>query len=241
MKRAYYCYLSLFTFSYLISSCGPPLNSGKKITTNTSVSSFSSVDIEAPVKTSIDIVKGATPSLQITGPESQVKMIKYKVEGNALKLYTESNMHFDWDDDIVAHIVLPTIEGVNMGGAGSTDITGIIAADSFSIDISGVGKVNIASVNVKTLYAEVSGAGKLNIKSGKAETCTYELSGTGYIDAFNVQAGNAAASVSGAGYINLSALQSLTSDISGVGTVRYKGHPVVTSSSSGVGRLSDAN
>lgn len=228
-------------FSVLYSSCGPPINGGKQVSNTPVVAAFDGVEIDAPLKASIDVTPGTQPGVVIAGPEDLTKYIKTKVENNTLQIYMDDDIHFGWDDDLKAHITVPALKMLSISGAGSTDVNGNVAGADFKLDISGVGKVNIAAVNIATLSADVSGAGKVTIKSGRIQSGGFDLSGTGYIDAYGAQCTEAKATVSGAGFINVNVNQKLAADISGIGSIRYKGHPEITSSTSGVGKLVNAN
>ncbi len=205
------------------------------------VTGFHAIDVSAPVTCNINIQPGSTPSVQFSGSESLIKMIRVKVEDGTLDIYSSDDFHIDWNDQVTATITLPSLTALDISGAGSTTVTGDITGNDFKLDISGVGKVTIPNINVTELTADVSGAGKVNLVSGTVQNGHYDLSGTGAIDAFGVQHTDATASVSGAGYIHLSVSDKLNADVSGVGSVRYKGHPNVTSDNSGVGSVTAEN
>jgi len=214
---------------------------GKILTDNRTVSSFNSIDIDAPVKSNITVTPGAQPSLVLNGYENIVKIIKVRVEGNTLHIYTDNFLNLSSDKDVSAEITVPSLTSLSISGASDANINGNISGSDFSLRISGVGKVNIANVNVSNLSAHISGAGDVIINSGSVNTAIYQLSGTGSVSAFNLQTQQSSATVSGAGDIELNVQKQLDAHISGAGSIRYKGHPVISSGVSGIGKLTDAN
>lgn len=242
MKKGF-LFLSLFciSLSFLFSSCGPMIGKGKILTQTRAVSSFSSIDIDAPVKSNITVNPSAQPSLTLNGYENILSIIKVRVEGNTLHIYTDNFLNLSSDKDVTAEITVPSLSSLSISGASDANINGNITGSDFTLHISGVGKVNIASVNVTNLSAHISGAGDVAISAGTIGTAVYQLSGTGSVSAFNVQTQQSSATVSGAGDIELNVQKSLDAHISGAGSISYKGHPVISSGVSGVGKLTDAN
>ena len=77
------------SFSVLFSSCGPPLDNGKKVSKNMDITNFHAVEIDAPVTSIITIQPGATPSVQFSGSESLIKMLRVKTEDSTLDIYSD--------------------------------------------------------------------------------------------------------------------------------------------------------
>lgn len=242
MKKGFLL-LSLFCLSlpFIFSSCGPMVGKGKVLTENRPVTSFTTIDIDAPVKSNITINPSAQPSVSLNGYENILKIIKVRVEGNTLHIYTDNFLNLSSDKDVSADIIVPSLSSLSISGASDATINGNITGSDFNLHISGVGKVNMASVNVTNFSAHISGAGDVTIGTGTIGTAVYKLSGTGSVSAFNVQTQQSSATVSGAGDIELNVQKALDAHISGAGSIRYKGHPVVSSSVSGIGKLTDAN
>jgi len=242
MKKGF-LFLSLFciAFPLLFSSCGPMVGKGKILTQTRAVTSFNTVDIDAPVKSNITINPSAQPSLTLNGYENILNIIKVRVEGNTLHIYTDNFLNLSSDKDVTAEITVPSLAALSISGASDANINGNVTGSDFTLHISGVGKVNMASVNVPNFSAHISGAGDVTIGAGTIGTAVYQLSGTGSVSAFNVETQQCSATVSGAGDIELNVQKSLDAHISGAGSIRYKGHPVISSGVSGVGKLTDAN
>jgi len=243
MKKGFLLFLAAIgciSFAILFSSCGPPL-SGKSTTVSREGTYFNSILIEAAVDCKVTVQPGTTPSVQLSGPDNMVKLIKTKIEDSVLHIYTDDHFRIDWSDEVKANIIVPSLASLDMSGAGNTDVMGDVTGANLKLDMSGVGRLVLTSIHVTELIADVSGAGSIKIQSGTVQNAMYELSGTGSIDAFGAQHTVATTNVSGAGSINITALQKLTASISGVGNIRYKGHPVVSSDNSGVGKVTDAN
>ncbi len=215
--------------------------SGNKTTISPVVSSFSSINIEIPLKAEITVKEGA-PGVQIKGYENILKHIKATVENNTLTI------HYDLDDtwtihgdDMSAVITVPSLTGLTLSGAPDANLHGNITGSDFKLHISGASDIDIDSINTDNFTADVSGAADIKINGGKVNRAVYSLSGAGDIKAFHLQSQETSASISGAGDGQVTALQKLTASISGAGEIKYKGHPTITKNVSGVGELTDAN
>jgi len=217
------------------------IGSGNKINDTRTVTSFSAVDISAPVDASITIQDGATPSLQLSGYENLQKNIKTEVHEGKLLVYVPKGTELSTSEKVKMTIVLPALNSVSLSGATDAQLHGDIRCADFNLDISGASDVVIDNLNVEKFTADVSGAAKVNIMSGHTNAATYDMSGAAKIRAFGLTTLKTDASLSGAGVADVEADGTLNVHLSGVGAVHYKGHPVITTEKSGVGVVSDAN
>ena len=243
MKK-YLFFLACFTLITSVSSCRRNVlrGEGSKTSASPSVTPFTAVDIDLPIKTDITVGNATEPGIQLSGYGNVIKHIKTTVKNNVL--YISSDLGELWDincDDVTAQITLASITALTLTGAPDAYMHGNITGTDFKLDISGASKVVIDNINVDNFSSDVSGAADIEVKGGTVKKASYEISGAGKVLAFPLQANETIASISGAGKNEVTALTKLSATISGAGTIKYKGHPSVTQQVSGVGTISDAN
>lgn len=215
---------------------------GNKTTTTPSVPAFNAVEVELPIKATINVQEGGQPGVTFSGYENVLKHLSAKVENNALHIETDLDETWSIDCEGISIVVtLPSLVALSLEGASDADIHGNITGSEFKLDISGAGKAVIDNINVDNFSGDLSGAASVHVNGGAVKHATYEISGAGKVVAFPLQAKETTASISGAGKGEVTALEKLTASISGAGTIKYKGHPAVTKDISGAGTLSEAN
>ncbi len=244
MKKHLFFICAVLSLALSVTSCriNTLKGEGNKTTTSPSVASFTSVEIEVPLKASITVQAGAQASVQLSGYENILKHIRATVKDNVLLLTTDLSETWILDgDSITAQITVPSLAALTLTGAPDADIHGNIAGPAFDLDISGAADVVIDNITVDTFASDVSGAANIIVKGGSVKKASYEVSGAGKIKAFGLQSVETEASISGAGTSEVNATTTLSASISGAGTIKYKGHPSISQDISGVGSITDAN
>lgn len=122
---------------------------------------------------------------------------------------------------VVFTISAPTLEGLTINGASDVELEGSLVADSFLIDISGAGDVEVDSIKASQVSVNVRGAGDIDIEDLDCESLTVSVSGAGDCT-FAGRADSADIDVRGAGDVDISELkvQTLSKSVKGAGTVR---------------------
>lgn len=206
------------------------------------VSSFSSVEIAAPLTAIITIDSTATqPSFELKGYKNVLSEIKTEVKNNTLRIYKDDIISFANDEDVTATIKLPALNGVLVKGFADVDINGPLRSDMFNLIVKGAADVNVEKLYVNILTAQLSGAGSLKMEEGTANKADYKVSGAGEIEAYGVVTNDCTAALSGAGEIEINVQQKLDARLSGAGSISYKGHPQMSSNISGIGTIHDDN
>ncbi|MCL2003145.1 MAG: DUF2807 domain-containing protein [Oscillospiraceae bacterium] len=147
----------------------------------------------------------------------------YEVEvvGGELVLRTTRRINFSAANTPVLTVYTPVLEGLTVTGAGKFTAHDVIAADSFTLRLSGAGDVS-AGLDVGRLSVSVSGAGSIEL-AGTADTAELTMSGAGNLDAFQLQTRETSVRLSGAGAVRVYCTETLRIDASGIGAVEYKG------------------
>ena len=234
--------LFIASASLLLASCGEVYVKGKGnvVTEQKQVDGFSSIDIAAPVKAEITIQEGA-PSVSLDGYENVLKHIRVSTKNNELVIEVMDGVDLQTDKPVTAIIHLPRLENIDLSGAVTANVRGVMHADAIGCDLSGSTKLSIESIAAKTLDVDISGLGLLDVGSGQVETASYNVSGSGTINSYGMQANHVLVDVSGSGTIQTTALTDLDVSISGAGNVSYKGNPAIKQDISGAGSLKAVN
>jgi hypothetical protein len=242
MKKYFVC--SLIGFAAISMSCRTNrlVGEGNKGSSHPTVSAFDAVDVKLPIAVDITVQEGAAQMIRIDGYENLLSHVVTKVVGHKLKIYTDLDPSWSMDcDNIVCHIIVPSMAALSLSGAPDADVHGNIAGDEFKLDISGASTVTIDNINVNKFSTEVSGAGEIKVNGGSVKHADYSVSGAGKIKAFPLNTEETTAEISGAGRGEVSASQKLMASISGAGHIKYKGHPSVSQQVSGAGSIAEAN
>ena len=112
-------------------------------------------------------------------------------------------------------VSVPSLDGVELGGAGTVTIDGVTSAD-FGADLAGDGTL---------------------VVSGAVQQVTAVLSGTGTLDLHDLVATEGTAQLQGTGTIRIHATSVLDATLTGTGTILYGGDPTVTMRNTGTGTV----
>jgi Putative auto-transporter adhesin, head GIN domain len=196
----------------LLSACGDLVGSGKMVTEDRAVGSFSELEISGLGKAII--TQGNTPALRIEADDNVIGNIESKVEGNRLKINFKNGMNLT-TGRITYYVTVPNLTVIDTSGAAS------IEADA---------------LNTSSLRVKVSGAGDLRL-GGKAESLDLQMSGAGNLKAEKFEVASAKVSISGAGSADVTVSGKLDVSLSGVGSVTYGGNPQISQNISGLGSV----
>ena len=135
----------------------------------------------------------------------------------------------------VLTVSTPVLNRLSIEGAGIFTAYDKIKADSFTLDLSGVGSGK-AELDVKSLFVDLSGAGSFEL-SGRVDNADLNMSGAGELKALSLQTQTANVNLSGAGTVAIYCARNLRIDTSGVGTVKYKGSPDIDINRNGMASI----
>ncbi|OSZ78108.1 hypothetical protein CAP35_07545 [Chitinophagaceae bacterium IBVUCB1] len=236
-------YMCLLLLSVALFSCKTNNEKGsdKVITKNYSVTSFTAIDVNAPIDVNIKIANVAAPSVTIKGEEGVVKQITCVVNNGVLEISKERIISFNMDKDLVADITMPSITALTIKGVADTKISGKITGASFALNVKGAGDVEIDDLATGNFQSAVSGAGDVLVKSGSVDSADIKVAGAGDVDAYGLQVKKMNASISGTGDMDITVSETLNASINGAGSIHYKGNPSVTSDINGIGSIKKAN
>lgn len=181
------------------SNLGGIQGSGTARSETRAVSGFTKVDAGGAVN--IEIVAQKDFGVAVEADDNLLANIKTEVSGDTLKIYSEDTI--SPKTPINVKISMPAIEGLDLSGASSG---------------------NISSVKADALELKASGASKIRI-DGATNELTADASGASTIDAESLQTQDADVEASGASRATVAASGELNVEASGASKIVYVGEP----------------
>ncbi|MBU8870028.1 MAG: DUF2807 domain-containing protein [Gemmatimonadales bacterium] len=186
--------------------------SGEMETRKMDVAEFDRVDLRGAFD--VEISFGKKQELKITIDDNLWDILVVEVHRGTLDL--------DWDEsvrpdsDCLIEIVTPSLEAIDLHGAGDIDISDF-RGSSFSFNLSGAGNLTM---------------------DGEVDDLDVRLSGAGDVNTRELRAKDVEISISGAGNAKVYASDSINGRVSGVGNLTYYGDPENKKTRvSGLGRI----
>lgn len=207
----------LLAMAFALSGCNPFCHqiqgSGVSKTESRTVGSFDEIDFGGSAR--LEVTVGAKESLQITGDDNLVPLLKTRVEGHRLVIDQEDSCNPK--TPLVIRITTPSLK---------------------EFDLSGAGDAVLRNVKSEKLHVKLSGAADIEA-DGQISELELDLSGAGSADLKDLTAKNANIGISGAGSVDLTVTDTLDASVSGAGSVTYGGDPkTVNKEISGAGSIS---
>ncbi|MDP5338597.1 MAG: DUF2807 domain-containing protein [Nodularia sp. (in: cyanobacteria)] len=203
--------LSLLTGCSL--NLGGLRGSGIAKTESRKVAGFSSISSKSIGK--ITIQQTGKESLMITADDNILPLLESRVADNVLYLTMRKDTSINPIKPIEFFVEVKSLESLNIDGVGSVEVTDI-QSKQLSISLDGVGSMTIAG-SVDVLELDLSGVGSFQGENFKTKQATVRNSGVG------------------SAVVNVS--QQLDATVSGVGSIEYIGSPQVRESRRGVGSV----
>lgn len=144
------------------------------------VTAFNSLDVSGVFN--VTLTKGNTCSVSITTEEEIVPYLRIRVEGQELKLgFVEGGVPKSIQKKfknytVKAQVTMPMIKGLEMSGVTNFRTTDNFETSFFELDMSGVSKVEFATLTCATFSADMSGVASLYADL-VTEDVTWEISG----------------------------------------------------------------
>ena len=242
MKTRMMCFV-LLMFMFLM-SCNLLTNINTKTITpsevivseNRDVSGFTAIEFSTLGK--VNIIQGDQESLNISGPDNLVPEILTNVRNSTLVIYNRENINirpFENDNPLTFTIVVKDLTSLEVSGLGDVQLE-TLSTPRLVIDMSGAGNVVQNQITTEDLNIAISGLGGIEI-SGQAVNASIDISGAGSVSASDLQVQTADVTVSGLGGATLWVTNELTGNISGGGSVSYYGNPQTNTTASGIGQF----
>ena len=175
----------------------------------------------------VTLRQGTNPHVQLeASDDDDLRRFRTETRGNTLRIiYDDDDENWlDLAPKIRATITYPELRELRLTGLVKLTSPDKISNDRFSLEIEGMGNVQL---NLEVESLDIASAGTANIDlSGRANDVEIVNDGTGTIDAFDLLSQDADVEVNGTGLIRINSQQSLRAEANGFGaTVRYLGNP----------------
>jgi hypothetical protein len=155
-----------------------------------------------------------------------------EVKNGELSVSTTKRISYNSGKAPVLTVSTPVLNSLTIAGICTFKANDKIKADTFNLEISGVGSGK-AELDVNSLKASISSVGNFELY-GKADNAEIILSGTGELNASSLQVRESSVKLSGAGTIRVYCSEKLSIEASGAGTVEYRGTPSLSINKGGV-------
>ena len=149
--------------------------SGVSVTDHREVAPFARVQLAGANTVVIHV--GAPPSVAVSGDDNLVGRVTTVVRAG--RLVIDNIASFTTKAPMHVAVSVPSLDGVELGGAGTVTVDGVRGAD-FSADLAGDGTL-VVSGTVQRVAAVLAGAGTLDLHDLLATNGTAQLQGTGTI------------------------------------------------------------
>ena len=163
------------------------------------VSGFTKIDAGGAINVEVAVQKDF--SVVVEADDNLLTNIKTEVSGDTLKIYSEDRISPKTRINVL--ISMPAIEGLDVTGASTGNVTG---------------------VNADLLELKASGASKIRI-DGTAKQLNADASGASTVDAESLTVENADVEASGASKAIIAATNDLKVNASGASKISYVGEP----------------
>ncbi len=198
------------------------------------VGAYDAVDIRSMMR----VVYSAEPStkIRLDIQENIRQYVTFGVEDGVLIIDSDRSIVVpSLGETPTLYIYNPNLKAMYVSGAITMKDSEPIAGESFKLEVSGAGDINLA-LDVARFEADLYGAANLNLR-GSAEDADISIAGAGNIDALDLQTKRARMQLSGVGSASISCSDELDVNVSAVGSLRYRGNPNVRQNVSGVGSI----
>jgi len=191
--------------------------------------SITKLDIRIPATVHISPEKSSEITYIID--ENLKNLVDITYQNGVLKIATKNNRSIT-SDKIRFDISADALEAVNLSGAVALQGKGTFTAQTFVMDISGAGSVELA-LNAQSVSVDLSGAAKINL-TGATKDLAIDVSGAATVNARDLIAQNAKVKLTGAGSVQVHAQEKLDTSTTGVGSIVYWGNPELSQNTAGI-------
>lgn len=225
--------LALAASAFLVSSCkffgvnegaalnfawGEAVDASEQIETRIlPVAPFDAVDFGMACK--VEYLPGDN-SLEVKTHENLFRLLNFEVDDTGVLKLTQDNYNVRNLDTMVIRVHAPSLRSVNLGGAAQFSAMEGIEAETFKLNLSGAGDVQINGLDAASVDVDLAGAAKIRLDGLDSQELSISISGAGD-GVISGRTDHADARISGAGKLDLKSLEvdELTTSVSGAGRI----------------------
>jgi len=192
---------------------------GPIVTETLNIPDFTGIELEGAYD--IVITQGAVQEVIAEGHANIIDRLNTTVSGGNWKMGMGKGCFRNFE--LTIYITVPTLDYIEITGAGEIDINGFDSVDELSIKVTGSGVITGQGnfTTLDKLDINITGHGEFYGFPMETDECDIRISGSGTCEV----------------YVN----NKLDVDISGAGNIYYKGNPTVTQNITGAGAVIEDN
>ena len=218
MRKIFFTF-SMMAVVLLATSCFKSRESKEivEVEKSADIGLFDQIRIIAPCSLSFEA--GDTVIVKMNGDSKLVENIVFENEDGCLVIKEDHNLRFR-NGDVHIMLVAPTLQALDLQGAGTVQLNGEVKADDMSINMEGAGTIKAEKIVCRSLSANVKGAGSISLKDVTSEDASLNMNGVGSLDAKFTDSGALNCSINGVGSVNLHGnVKSFKKQVNGVGHI----------------------
>jgi hypothetical protein len=181
----------------------------------------------------IHLKQGKEFSVVVRTDENLLDKIEVKTKGDMLVVKSGNAMRPSRENHL--YITVPELTVLKLNGANTLKSSGIIRAESLSIELNGASNMTMEA-EIDQLNVQINGAGEAYFM-GIANELILQVNGAGEFNGLEMKSIKADVQINGAGECDLSVENLLIASINGVGELNYLGDPELQSSVKGAGSI----
>ena len=177
--------------------------------------------LECNVAAKIEFTQAPEASVEITTSDNILEYLDVSVRGSELRIAPRKGYRFKNLGTFSVKVSAPSLEEVEINGAGTFTAPFGIKSDSFALEMNGAAKIDICGLEARKVGIELNGAADCTVKGLLAGEVEAEVNGAGNCTLAG-KADSVDAEINGVGNIDVSALEAgdIKTKLNGVGTVR---------------------
>jgi RNA polymerase sigma factor (sigma-70 family) len=197
--------------------------SGKLVTKEMKFADFASVEVGNIF--SVEIMQGDSFRTAVTADDNLFDYIKVSKEGTELRVRLDSEGKSFRDITLKAAITMPSLSGLNIGGASQAAIKGFKGGKAFRTKAGGASQLK-GDIETAELRLEVSGASRISLE-GSAKTAILTATGASDLRLANLPLDRATVRLSGASHAAIQVKDKLDYTVDGASSLEYRGKPTL--------------
>lgn len=210
--------------------------SGRIISQERAVESFSAVRIDGPMK--IELKASTREMVTVRFDDNLVSMIDVRVVAGKVPTLTiglADKAAFRAADDPVVVVEFKTLSEISLRGSG--DVRGdLVRGPVLAVSNAGSGNVKIEALDVDVVGVAIAGSGDFTA-AGRAGEQGFSIAGSGDIHASRLIGQTVKVRIAGSGDARVNAAEMLDVSIAGSGDVLYRGSPSIKRRIAGTGEV----
>jgi hypothetical protein len=197
--------------------------SGKVITKEMKVGEFTSVEVSNTF--SVNVTQGKAFHTTVTADDNLFSYVKVVTEDARLRVFLDAKNKSIQNATLKATIIVPSLSGLNVGGASQAAIKGFKGIKSFRVKVGGASRLK-GDIEAAELRLDASGASGIEL-NGSAKRATLSATGASLLRLADLRIDNASVRLIGASRAAIRIKNKLDYVLDGASSLEYRGKPTI--------------